>query len=49
MGIEVIDGERGTQQMGKLLRLPVTTAAGEAAALRAELVTRLRERRGAVV
>lgn len=49
MGIEVIEGERGTEPMGKLLRLPITTTAGEAAALRAELVARLRERRGTVV
>ena len=49
MGIDATDGRRGTDPPGKLLQLPLNTIAGEAAALRAELVARLRERRGAIV
>lgn len=37
------------ETLGKLLHLPITTAAGDVAALRAELVERLRERRTAVI
>jgi hypothetical protein len=49
MGIDATDDRRGTDPRGKLLHLPVTTLAGEAAALRTELVARLDERRGAIV
>src|SRR5690348_8061225 len=47
MGIDVRNDERETT--GKLLFLPISSAPGDAASLRAELVGQLRERRAAVV
>lgn len=49
MSIDVRDRTGEAQPMGRLLQLPLHTAAGDAAAVRAELVARLRERRAAVV
>ncbi len=47
MSIDVRDDKR--EIVGKLLYLPIRSAAGEAALLRAELVERLQERRSTVV
>ncbi len=49
MSIDLRDGEKRTEPMGRLLQLPLHTLAGDAAAARAELLVRLRERRGALV
>jgi hypothetical protein len=44
MSIDARDDELGTEQTGKLLQLPLNSVAGDAAAMRAELVALLRER-----
>src|SRR5258707_9581239 len=49
MSIDVRNDELDTEPAGKLLQLPLNSLAGDAAAMRAELVARLRERRSAVV